>query len=257
MDRDTLLELIPAYALDALDDDERLEVATLLETDAEARQLLQDYRAVVEVLPLVVSARQAPASTRTGLQQRLAERRSNQTISTEKSVSKVRTLPRRWVGLGAAAAVFLVAIIGFVVVQLMNQPTEEERRIAFNRETYYALVETEGTQLIPIEPQVEGLHGDLVISPDGEQVILRLAELPKLGENQAYQLWARDAVDLQSAGLFHWKDGHGPYYVMLELAKPIDQYQGFGMTIEPEAGSPLGNAPSGEGIWRLALASPQ
>src|SRR5687767_3642724 len=140
MDRDTLLDLIPAYALDALDETERLEVAALLETDAEARQLLQDYHAVAEVLSLVVSVREAPASTRTGLQQRLAERRSNQTGAAEKPESKVRTLPRRWVGLGAAAAVFLVAIIGFVVFQLANQPGEEEQRIALNRETYYALV---------------------------------------------------------------------------------------------------------------------
>src|SRR5215207_10893992 len=100
MDRDTLLDLIPAYALDALDDDERQQVAALLETDAEARQLLQDYRAVADVLPLMVSVREVPASTRTGLQQRLAERRSNQVVPTEKSESKVRTLPRRWVGLG-------------------------------------------------------------------------------------------------------------------------------------------------------------
>ena len=110
---------------------------------------------------------------------------------------------------------------------------------------------------IPIETEVEGTYGDLVISPDGTEVILHLADLPKLAEQQAYQLWARDDEALHSAGLYHWKDGHGPYFVMLDLAKPIESYQGFGMTIEPEAGSPLGNEPSTDPIWRLALASPQ
>ena len=57
MTRDDLLELIPAYALDALDTDERAEVDSLLTSDAEAQQLLADYEAVASALVFHVPER--------------------------------------------------------------------------------------------------------------------------------------------------------------------------------------------------------
>jgi anti-sigma-K factor RskA len=156
--------------------------------------------------------------------------------------------------LGAAAAVFIVLIAVFIAVQQLNPP--DEQQVASAQELYYMLEGDEDTQKIPIDPAVEGVQGDLVISADGEIAILRLAELPQIEENQAYQLWALEDNDvLHSAGLYHWADGHGPYYVELELAKSIDLYQRFGMSIEPEDGSPTPTA--GQQIWGLALASSQ
>ncbi|MDQ7027014.1 MAG: anti-sigma factor [Anaerolineae bacterium] len=265
MDRNTLLELIPAYALGALDEVERQEVEVWLETDAEARQLLIEYEAVADVLAFAVSARQVPSTTRTGLEQRLAARRSGQSNHIEAippqsetpEKSNVRSISRLWISLGAAAAVFIVIVVGFIVIQRANQLSPEEQRIAAVRDLYYSLVDAEGTQRIPIDAVMEGVQGDLVISPDGEDVILRLAELPLIEENQAYELWALEEAGLQSAGLYYWADGHGPYYLQLDLSRPIDLYQQLGMSIEPEEGSPLGNAPSGPQIWGLVLATQQ
>jgi hypothetical protein len=56
-------------------------------------------------------------------------------------------------------------MFGFIVLQRANQPMTPEERVAFNRQLYYSLTETEGAQLIPIEPVMAGAEGDLVISP--------------------------------------------------------------------------------------------
>ena len=258
MDRETLLDLIPAYALDALDDTERQAVEALLATDAEAQQLLAEYQAVADVFVLAVPARKAPSSTRAGLQQRLAERRASSNSRADQppfivEKPKPRTLPRFWIVLGAAAAVFLVLIAAFIAAQQLNPP--DEQQVASAQELYYMLQDDEGAQKIPIEPVAEGVQGDLVVSADGETAILRLAELPQIEADEAYQLWAVEDSEPLSAGLYHWADGHGPYYVRLELAKPINGYQRFGMSIEPRDGSPTPTA--GQQIWGLALASSQ
>ena len=48
MDRETLLDLIPAYALGALDSEERAEFEAWLSTDSDGRRLLAEYQAVFD-----------------------------------------------------------------------------------------------------------------------------------------------------------------------------------------------------------------
>jgi len=82
MDRNDLLDLIPAYALGALDAEERAAVETLLATDAEAQQLLAEYQGVAETLMLTAPARPAPAHLQADLKARLAAQRESTTGKT-------------------------------------------------------------------------------------------------------------------------------------------------------------------------------
>ena len=76
MDKQALLDLIPAYAIDALDPDERALVEAQLQTDPEARRLLDDYRTVGDALVLAVPAIPAPAHLGDNLRRRMAASRA-------------------------------------------------------------------------------------------------------------------------------------------------------------------------------------
>src|SRR5205085_5277677 len=85
MDRNILLDLIPAYALGALDPDERAEVEAFLATDDEARTLLAEYQAVTDAIVLTAPARRPPAHLNADLRQRLAASRPHPTATAHKS----------------------------------------------------------------------------------------------------------------------------------------------------------------------------
>jgi anti-sigma-K factor RskA len=77
----------------------------------------------------------------------------------------------------------------------------------------------------------------LVISRDGEHGTLVVDKLPPLDEHQQYQLWLIDDGTRTSGGVFSVKeDGYASLWV--GAPKALGSYKRFGITIEPEGGSP-------------------
>lgn len=250
MNREELLDLIPAYALDALDVDERVEIEALLKKDAEAQFLLQEYEAVAAILPFAVPHRPAPAHLRADLKARLAK--PSPVAEVEKSPSgtaeKSRILPFPTNTIITLAVAMLVMAIGLVAF-LMNDSgtTENPNEILYNQ-----LIEQDGSQRFTLTPELASeATGELVYSADGTQAILRISELPDTTEEESYQLWLSDEDAIESGGIFHWADGHGPYYVLID--RPIEDIATVGMTIEPFEGSPE-NAPTSEQLFNVTVA---
>ena len=85
-----------------------------------------------------------------------------------------------------------------------------------------------------ITPNATGL---LIISRDGEHGALVVDGLPDLSEAQEYQLWLiRDGQRTSGGTFFLNKTGYGILWV--RSPEPLDSFSGFGITIEPEGGSP-------------------
>ena len=260
MNRDELLELIPAYAIDALDEDERIEVEALLKQDAEARALLRDYKAVVAVLPLAVPQRTAPAHLRGDLQKQLAERRQNstgkqeapvedKTSHTESAQSRILPFPSAMI---ASAAAMIIVVIGIVFVLASGILAPDD--IHPNAIIYNDIVAQAGSGRYYVTPDTApDVNGELVVSEDGSQAILRVASLPDTTDEESYQLWLISDEEVVSGGIFHWPTGHGPYYIAID--RPVADLVALGMTIEPFDGSPLANAPTGERLFAVSVAS--
>jgi anti-sigma-K factor RskA len=264
MDRTTLLELIPAYAVDALDAEERQAVQAFLERDPEAQALLADYEAITAMLPLAAPMRPAPAHLHNDLRSRLASRKTETTpapIQEEKPAPVI--LPKvekpastrplaAWL---IAAAVLAVAIVGgFLLVRNQTPTMSPEMAEA---KALYDTLDADNTSIHYEVTSAENLtaQGELVVSADGTNSVLRIASLPKLEEEQSYQLWVATWEGVNSWGVYHWPTGHGPYY--LRITVPVEELVRIGMTIEPYDGSPLGNQPSGEPIFGIQVASAQ
>lgn len=255
MDRDTVLELIPAYALGALSESERAAVEALLAHDAEAQQLLAEYEGVTELLSLVVPMREAPAHLGDDLRARLAQRPAEDAPPPAALAAPAAPAPPAqqaavvrvpsW--LLASVAALVVVIVG--VVLLLSQTTGGADAEAL----YNDLAQRDDSRWFALEGvEFEGVEGALVVSADGREAVLRVSQLPAIDEDKTIQLWFIDGVDDDSGGLFRPADPATTNYVVLNLDRPVDEFVRFGATIEPAGGS---ESPTGQRVFSIPIAS--
>jgi anti-sigma-K factor RskA len=248
MDRETLLQLIPAYALDALDADERAAVEAQLVGDSEAQALLAEYQQLSAALVLAVPARPAPAHLNADLRQRLAARRP---AVTPKPIR--RNIQARWL---AAAAALLALILGGVwllsqgMLPVAPDPTLQGESL------YQQIAQAAETFRLPVTPSTDfasaGITGELVADTLTNLAVIRVTNLPPLGADQTYQLWLAGPELTVSGGLFRGTDGLA--YIALPLEYPLNAYRGFGVSLEQAGGSPDPNRRTGPSVFGVRLA---
>lgn len=253
MTRDDLLNLIPAYAIGALDDDERIALEALLETDTEAQESLEDYEAIADVIAFTVPERPAPTHLKDDLKARLAARPKivpkEQPASTLKQSQKRQPTQLSSILIASAAAILIVVIgIGLFLSQ-DTAPTLSPDEELFNQ----IVASTNFTQFEITPLASDDATGELVIDSDGGQAVLRIDYVPDRTDEESYQLWFIDGENVQSAGLFYWPTGLGPHFVRIE--EPLGDVDTIAMTIEPYEGSPLENSPTGDILFGVELKS--
>lgn len=260
MDRNTLLDLIPAYALGALDPDERAEVEAFLAADAEGRNLLAEYQAVSIDLILTTPARPAPSHLSADLRQRLAANRPQTAEGTPRSAPSEPTLVppeakptlRRqtptWIPYVAAAAMLAIVLAAVLLLRPPSGPPDDPAQ------RYQWIIAQDNARRIPIAAADPALdtEGELVLTSDGKYGVIEVRQLPEIQINQTYQLWLVNDNGAHSGGLLEFPQPQGPNYISLpEMAG--DDYDAFGVSIEPEGGSPDPNGPTGDRVFGVAV----
>jgi anti-sigma factor RsiW len=97
----------------------------------------------------------------------------------------------------------------------------------------------------------DSARGIIYISADGRNGTLVVDGLPPLPPDQQYQLWLIHDGQRASGAVFS-VDADGYRGLEIESAAPLDQFNAFGITIEPAGGSP---APTGERVLGYNLSS--
>lgn len=242
-DRPEVRDLLPAYALDALDDAERRAVERLLAADADARRELDEYRDVVAAFA-VESA--PPPGLRDAVLARVAAsagsdagpdgalRAATETSAGEGTGDGVvvdlaaarRARRRRWTGLAAAvAAVVAVAVPTTVAVRA----TQEQSRLQAQSDAIAEML---------ADPDATILRGDVAgggqasVLAAGDDMYFRASDLPDAGDDRDYQLWVVEADGaVVSAGVLDVHDGR--------TSRLVQDEPGVGMavTVEPAGGS--------------------
>ncbi len=232
-----VLELLPGYALDCLDEDETIFVSEHLAVCADCRAELLAYQATVNQLALTGPDTTPPP----GLKDRLMDR-----IQSAQSTPLSQPRPLWWQlpGIfmrratpvwGVASLVLILALVigNLWLWQRLNQieagqaPAEIMQTVALN-----------GTDVVP------DASGLLVISLDGQHGTLVVERLPTLDKTQQYQLWLIKDGQRDSGAVFSVnQDGYGS--VWISSPKPFSDYSAFGITIEPAGGSP---GPTGDKV---------
>ncbi len=223
-------DLLPAYALDCLDEDELITVAEHLAVCADCRVQLRAYEATVGRLALAAPKVAPRPELRARLLERIqpprtrvmAQPRSTWWASWLVSMRRTSLL---WV----AAALILVVLLGLSNLwlwQRLNQLAAAQQPGGVMR-----TVVLSGTEAVP------AASGLIVISLDGHHGTLVVDRLPPLTESQQYQLWLIEDDQRDSGGVFSVsEEGYGALWI--DSVAPLSSYTGFGITIEPSGGSP-------------------
>lgn len=236
MTREELLDLIPAYALGALDADDRAAVEAWLPTDPEAQRLLAKYMELAGLLALTAPAVPTPVHLSADLLERLAASRPTARPATRRS----------WLPMlvGMAAALVLLA----AGLLLLSRPGDPGAAL------YARLAAQAGRREVALTPGLElATTGTLVASPDGREAVIRVENLPALGADQTFQLWLVDEAGARSGGLFQFANPSAANYLVLPLEKPVEQYVAFGVSLEPAGGSPFPDRASGPRVFRVEV----
>lgn len=229
-------ELIPAYALDCLDEDELVMVSEHLEICSACRAELRSYQTVADQLVLAVPDAAPPPELKRRLMDRVQSSRPTPPPQPRllwwRSLTTLmqRTTPV-W------GLVSLLLILGLAVSNLLLWQQANRREIT-PPPTVMRTVVLVGTDAAP------GASGVIVISRDEEHGTLVVEGLAALDQAQQYQLWLIQNGQRASGGLFSVsEDGYASLSV--SSPEPLSKYSAFGVTIEPAGGSP---GPTGDKV---------
>ena len=206
--------LLGAYALDAVDDEERREIEAYLAVDPRARAEVEMHREVATLMAFSGAA--APE----GLWDRIAG--SLEERAPEPGPELAKVLParrrRRWstavlVGAAAAAAVAAAAI----TVAAVREPdparaTLDSMAQVFDR----AMADPDATRVV-LRSEDDAQRAVAVLQPGGLGMI-SLRDLPDLGPERTYQLWGVIDDEVISLGVLGNRPGVEPFTVNGDLS---------------------------------------
>lgn len=224
-------DLLGAYALDAVSNEERAEMERHLATCDTCPAELAQFRATVADLAFLADDIEPPASLRERIRQDAINAQGHEpaplhsipapapipaSATSPISLASVRERLLPW----SLAAVFLLATLGMLAWNIQLQQRTPER-----------VVET-----IVLRPANDpaGNSGIAHYIPDERVLVLMAEDLPALAPGQIYQVWLIDGEAPIPAGVLHAEGER------VAIAADRAQFQAVAITIEPgPLGSPL------------------
>jgi anti-sigma-K factor RskA len=193
LSRRELDELLGAYALDAVDDDEREQVEEYLARTPEARSLVAEYRETAALL--AHSGTEAPPGLWERIEQTLEEEPPKLATAPSRPLGlesrRARLRRRAAVVVAAAAAVVVVALLTVKVVQQGDRIDQLDREARAGS----VLAAAENASRDPRAERVSlsstdgALEARVVYLPGGDGFLLQ-SNLRALPPDRTYQLWA-------------------------------------------------------------------
>jgi anti-sigma-K factor RskA len=227
-----LHELAAAYALDALDAEQRVLFEGHLDTcDACRRHVDEAWAALAELGDL--GPVPPPPAMRPAVMERIAATPQESPGTDRAAVHPIPDLPpeavpadRRPARWAAAVAIAAAAVIGALL--LVDTGTDVEDVLA-----------APDAVTVPVESEVVP-EGALVFSPELGRGVFTAGSLPAVDEDETYQLWLIEGETPAPAGVFV-PDEDGDVEVLLD--GDVAAGQVLGLTVEPAGGS---DSPTGE-----------
>ena len=257
--RAELDELLPLFALDALDGEEHAQVERYVARDDAARAEVQSLREAVALLP--PADVRAPATLWSNIEESLgepAERAAAPPLRmlpgpTAALPARPRRERRRVRVVAAALAVAAVVAIGVLGLQVARQQDRIDDLAAEMhrdplREQAMAARAAKDAHVVRLDA-MSGSGGatEVVMLPDGTGYLLG-DRLPALAEGATYQLWAKvgdaSSARMVSLGVLGADPGVAPFRLAAEPSM-------FEITTEPASGS---GSPSDSVVMRGFMA---
>ncbi len=241
LDNNHVIELLPAYALGCLDEDEAVQISEHLSDCSICQSELDAYQTVTAQISLAGAITEPPPVLKQQLFDRLQIPRSSPSASSRKY--RWGLAPRFLSAWGVVSLLLILALSAgsFYMWQRINRLEQTNRPGGM-----YAF-SLNGTEIKP------DAAGYLIIGEDGRNGAVIIDKLPPLDpEVEEYQLWLIRNGEYTSGALLAVDEmGYGGRRV--SAPDNLLTYSAVSMTIEPAGGSPH---PTGEVVLVGALTSP-
>jgi anti-sigma-K factor RskA len=218
---DHLHDLVAAYALDAVDDDERMAFERHLETCERCRTELAGLRDTAASLAYAPGAMSPPPALRERILAAARDERPN--------VVPLHRRSRTTWALGAATAIAagIAIALGIWNISLSNSLDDER---SASKATEDALVVVGDTRAV--QHDLSGASGRLVVASSGKAALV-ICGLRKAPAGKTYQAWVLTGSKPTPAGEFDSDSG----CIAVPLAHTVPGDTGVAVTVEPEGGS--------------------
>ena len=247
MSQEEARAFLGAYALGALSQTERAAVEGQLQASAELRAELAEHQRALSRLVQAEPQLDLPVGMKANLLSRIGATASPIQTKQVGLLTRVWEQMTRGIAvprLGLLATTLVVALglggLGYRVVQLSNQSAAQRAALALLSDTTAVSVKLKG------RPAAPNATGRIRYKPNSNVGILETWSLPPLEANRIYQLWLVYPDNTRDTGaIFKLVSADGTATVVVMAPKPFGMYTNFGISIEPDGGSP---GPTGPGV---------
>jgi anti-sigma-K factor RskA len=249
MSHDEASDLLGAYALDAVDGEERTELEAHLESCPRCRAELDSLREVAAAMGN--SVEQPPEGLWSQIALRLPEHREDEEPPpmpqlTDGQHSPFRTpapAPTRrrrltvtTVGALAVAAAAVAVVLGIGLVRADNKVSGLQSAQAAPARAVSAALTAPGHRIVTLDSAAHDGQAEMVVLPSGQGYMVS-STLPALDKGRTYQLWAIEGNQPISLGLLGPSPGQAAFTMTGSNASRLS------VTAEPAGGSMFPTGP--------------
>ena len=230
MDHNKIYELLSAYALGCLDDDEASIVSDHLASCVKCNVRLKAHQRTVDYLSFGAPQVNPPDA----LKKRLMNKIQAKGLINDKiqRPPKRQTWKNFWQKFSPVWAVASLAIIAGLAVSNLVQLNTSRKPSGEEIVQEMLILKMQGTTKAP------NADGTLVIGPNRLRGVLVASDLPVPDKDYHYQLWLLENGKRMNGGVFSVTPNG---YAVVEVASPVSlsDFQSFAVTLEPAGGSPI------------------
>jgi hypothetical protein len=256
---DQMCELVELYALDGLEEHEKVAFEHHLTGCAVCRNQLIELRLVVHMLPVASDPVKVPdgmrervlgkvldsaalnegsSMTTTDAEEPELSRRATYYVRAERKAGTWR-----WVSLGLAAAVLGLSVYSYElnrnVSDLRSELAVTDTKLAdVSKELVKVGKPAEAlkvNKIVNLSPAAENFVSKglaaIVIDAKGTHLIVQAEDLPQIKQEEAFQVWLIKDNQPVNAGTFYPQNGKGAIYYTFEPK----EYDTVAITLEPDA----------------------
>ncbi len=223
---DHILDLIPEYILNCLDETETVQVYTHLANCSACREEVRQYETLAAQMPLAVPQIAPPDALRTRLLQSVKPVASQaKNITPAPHFSFWQWLQQvRFPALAGVSLIIILAFSNFFLWQQVDTLHGEVAKTDMLVQPLHALASDTAST------------GIMVMDPRGEYGTIIVDSLAPPMEGQEYQIWLSRDGKLESGGVFSIHD-HGYGAKIVYASEPLINYTRVWVTLEPAGGS--------------------
>ena len=232
-----VIDLLPAFVLDALTTEETYQVAEHLSSCAACQVEFNRLQQVADDLPLALRQGTPHPRVKASLMKAIHTRKTQPGDSSKMAITQqISSLWRAWRP-ALAIAIIVLLIISNVWLWRQLDGVSGQSGFAFQVVT---LANNENSP---------NAVGELIMDLKGESGTLLVHNLSGLNSTQQYQVWLIRNGEHISAGVFS-VDLQGYAQFLIQASDPLNSYDSIGISVEPYGGSlgPTGTSVLGGSI---------